>query len=406
MHKSNYSSQQIDEALTRLLSGEAVEDESSPTIAEKYSVQQVLAWEGQATVVQAIDTRLRRRVVLKIYHDSLTENQKIRIVNEGRALAQIRSPHVVQCLGVEEFEGTMFLVLEYVEANSLTEFLAKEKPDADELRELFRQLVGGVEASHACGVLHLDLKPSNVLITPDGKVKLIDFGLVQSVTADNTSVGSGTPAFMPPEIARKGENVDERTDVFGLGAVLYYMLNGKPPFQSETIEQQRELAKRCEVTRITESNDRRLPSDLIEICHRCMRPEPQQRFSSVADIKKSLPQSEGRPQSPNFTWAALAGLLLTALLIVAIGVIRFGWFSTKDTPAPKNVAAEKEKAPSAHPASNRTPSRCGGIGESDEEISPRGQVADERRKSRISVESEPERFGDRPNSGPRRPIRK
>ena len=282
-----YSSTQIDEALQELLADEPVATDESMLIGGKFQILEILEISGQATVVLATDLKLHRRVVLKIYHDSLSEQQKTRVINEGRALARIQNPYVVQCYGVDEFEGTLFLVLEYVEGRSLAEQLSKASIDFNLLERWFRQLVIAVDAAHHQGVLHLDLSPDNVLVTAKSDVKLIDFGLVQTILGSAGS-GSGTPAFMAPELANKSEQVDQRADVFGLGAILYFALCRKAPFQDDSIAEQRSLAKIGKVKPLSQSITPWAPNQLVEICNKCVQQNPEDRFASAGEILSLL----------------------------------------------------------------------------------------------------------------------
>ena len=213
----------------------------------KYLVQQILGCQGQATLVLAIDPHLRRQVVLKLYHAGISGQQRIRLVNEGRALAQLGHENVAACHGIDDFNDHFFLILEYVEGESLEKYLEEHSPTHGEMVAILRQIACGLHHVHQADLIHGDLKPANVMVKKDGSVKLIDFGLVQTVVSEHTD-GSGTPAYMAPE--RLGDNpdlVDQRSDIFSAGAILYEMLVGEPPFAATTNQECRELARRGEI---------------------------------------------------------------------------------------------------------------------------------------------------------------
>ena len=276
----------------RMLSAGSQAEPASELTAEigKYSILRKLGFDGQATVLLAHDTQLIRDVVLKIYHDAVDENQRIRIINEGRALAQINSENVVRCYGVEESDGVLMLVLEFIDGQSLTDYIADHQLSFETKMQLFRQLVSGVKASHDKGVLHLDLKPGNVLITDDEVVKLIDFGLVQAANSQpNLASSSGTPAFMPPEIATSDDaiTIGESTDVFGLGSVLYFMLTGNAPFESDSKNGSRALAEACDVD-FASHLDRSTPKAIVRISNNCLQKSQRDRYPTTKSLLKDV----------------------------------------------------------------------------------------------------------------------
>ena len=286
MSEPSKSHDEIKNALDLLFAGnQDANQEALGLIADKYVATQILGCEGQATIVVANDQTLNRKVVLKIYHQGITAAEKTRILNEGRALARIESPHVVRCLGVEEVDSVYILVLEFVEGLSLDEYLSKNTLGTKEKIKLFRQLVVGVTAVHDQDLLHLDLKPANVLVDKNGVAKLIDFGLVQTLSVNANVDGSpGTPAFMPPEIADPSlANVGRPTDVFGLGAILYYMLTGQAPFTGESSTSCLRSSRSGEIAPLNE-NAPQIPSAVEKLCTRCLDQLPTNRFASTREL--------------------------------------------------------------------------------------------------------------------------
>jgi serine/threonine protein kinase len=188
----------------------------------KFSILRPLGQGGQAATLLAFDPDLRRHVVLKLYHQALTPAEQEMVLQEGRILARVRSPYVAQCYSAERQEGVPYLVMEYIPGRSLaTRDRSKPLPPAQVL-ELVRQLAEGLAAVHACGLLHRDVKPGNILIGDDGRPRLIDFGLALPLASEDLAHISGTLGYMAPEQARgEADRTDARSDIYALGMVLY-----------------------------------------------------------------------------------------------------------------------------------------------------------------------------------------
>lgn len=216
-----------------------------------YQIKEKLGAGGMGEVFRAYDTRLGRDVALKLLPASLaaTPEHRERFAREARAVASLNHPNVVIIHSVEEVDGIHFLTMELVDGVPLSEMIPPDGFPLDELRALALPIVDGVAAAHAAGVTHRDLKPANVLVDRGGRPKLLDFGLAKltggatspeaeaatMAAAVLTSPGStlGTLAYMSPEQAL-GQDVDERTDIFSLGAMLYEMASGARPYSGPT----------------------------------------------------------------------------------------------------------------------------------------------------------------------------
>ena len=212
---------------------------------EGYELLRKLGQGGQATAYLARDRALQRLVVLKRYHAVASSGRREAVLTEGRALARVRSPFVAPCYGVETSGDLVDLIVEYVPGRPLTKLTADELADTARSARLIDQVAGGLAEVHACGLVHRDIKPQNIILGDDGVPRLVDFGLAVPVASEALHDVSGSPPFMAPEQARgQGERVDARTDVYGLGAVLYFLLTGKPPHDGDTfvaiLEQARE----------------------------------------------------------------------------------------------------------------------------------------------------------------------
>ena len=320
-------------------------DFNPPRIADRYETLSILGCDGQATVVLAHDEALRRNVVLKIYQDTRnSKSQQKRIINEGRALAHIDSPHVVGCLGVEQWQGVSFLVLEHVQGAALDEYLDTVAVNRHRLLQLFRQIVLGVDAAHRCGLVHHDLKPSNVLVDQSGCAKLIDFGLVASSKAEPARNDSpGTPAFMSPEIARHKGSSGVRSDIFGLGAILYFILTGNAPFAAETTHESRQRARTGTIKPPIQL-DPGIPVELNTICMKCLATEPAERFADTRELLKAIDPIVNRRTRRRKKVAAVA----TVGLLGAIGAAT--WLFIANPPTLKSnqsvLSAEHNKTAS------------------------------------------------------------
>ena len=220
-----------------------------------------------------------------------------RFVREGQALATLDGhPHVVRVHEVGELAGRAYLVMDLARSEDLNARLKAGPLPAEEARQLLIDLASGLAHVHRHGLLHRDLKPHNVLFADDGRPLLSDFGLVRGPSRSSLSVTGeilGTPAYMAPEQAL-GEPVDERTDVYGLGAVLYHVLCGHPPFQGRTpITVLTQVIQ--ESPRPPSSHVPDVPPDLERVCLRALAKDPNQRFPSARALGNALTTPAAQP---------------------------------------------------------------------------------------------------------------
>ncbi|MBI4604181.1 MAG: serine/threonine protein kinase, partial [Planctomycetes bacterium] len=217
-----------------------------------YRILSLLGKGGMGEVYRARDTKLQRDVAVKVLPASFARDpdRASRFTREARLLASLNHPNIATIYGVEEWEGTRVLILELIEGETLADRIAGGLAIETAL-VLARQIAEGLEAAHEKGVIHRDLKPGNIKVTPEGRVKVLDFGLAkafggdaarmdssesptQSLAATKQGVLLGTAGYMAPEQARGESELDIRTDLYALGATIYHMLAGVPPFDGPT----------------------------------------------------------------------------------------------------------------------------------------------------------------------------
>jgi hypothetical protein len=276
----------------------------------KYELVRPLGEGGQGTAFLAFDPDLRRHVVVKCYHGG-DDDERETILREGRALARVRSPFVAGCLGAERHEGTPYLVMEYVPGENLAQRLRRGPLAPDQALLLVEKLAEGLAAVHTCGLLHRDVKPGNVVIGDDGLPRLVDFGLASPVAGDGLHQVIGTLAYMAPEQARgQGERIDPRTDVYGLGAVLYALLTGGPPHPGKDAGTLWRQARQGDVE---PAHVRRpgVPPAVSELCARCLAKDPAARFGSAAEVVQAVKRCRWRLRQRRWrpALAAVAALL-------------------------------------------------------------------------------------------------
>jgi serine/threonine-protein kinase len=205
-------------------------------IGNRYLIERQLASGGMATVYLAMDQRLDRQVALKVIHPHLSNDAEFqaKFVLEAKTAAKLSHPNLVNVFDQGTDGQITYLVMEYVPGITLRDALREYGPlPALRALEMLAQILAGLAAAHSSGILHRDLKPDNVLLADDGRVKLGDFGLAREISA-HTSTGDlvGTIAYLSPELVTRGQ-ADARSDVYAAGILLYELLTGRQPFEGE-----------------------------------------------------------------------------------------------------------------------------------------------------------------------------
>jgi serine/threonine protein kinase len=273
-----------------------------------YQVLKCLGDGGQGSAYLARDPRLGRLVVLKRYHA-----RGAAVEQEGQALARVRSRYTAQCYHLERQGDELFLVMEYIPGNSLSEVRKKRALALDEAVRLVEQVADGLEAVHACGLVHRDVKPSNIVLGDDGVPRLVDFGLAAHLGSAALRGISGSPPYMAPEQARdQWERIDARTDVYGLGGVLYHLLTGQAPRDGKSPLELLEQARDAPIVPPRQKNPR-VPRALERVCLKAMAAESHSRYPSAATLGRDLRRYRLMRQAAPVLCAAV--VLLTLLVM-------------------------------------------------------------------------------------------
>ncbi len=274
-----------------------------------YHVVDKLGEGGMGEVFRATDTKLGRAVALKVLPAEMARDPErlARFQREARAVAALNHPHIVTIYSVEEAEpstgsvqgGIHFLTMELVEGQSLAQLIPEGGFPVDRILSTGAALADALAAAHEKGIVHRDLKPANVMLTSDGRPKVLDFGLAKEMrgtgaadatltAAGRTEVGvvMGTPAYMSPEQIA-GREVDHRTDIFSLGILLYQMATGQRPFEGAT---SMELASAIlrDTPRPLGEVRADVPADLARLIRRCLEKDPQRRVQTMRDVDNEL----------------------------------------------------------------------------------------------------------------------
>jgi serine/threonine protein kinase len=291
------------------------------TTLSHYQIIEKLGQGGMGEVFLAQDTSLDRKVALKFLPDIFSGDPErlARFEREAKMLASLNHPNIAAIHGLELAEGKRFLVMELVEGETLAQRIAQGPLPVDEALEVWRQIAEGLEAAHEKGIIHRDLKPANVKITPEGKVKILDFGLAKAFQGETLAADAsksptltdqmtrpgvilGTAAYIAPEQA-KGKPADKRADIWALGCVLYECLTGKRAFQGDTVTETMAtiLTKEPEWKSLPAATPRRIRS----LLRHCLQKDPRLRLHDIADGRIEIEEVAAEPDSLSMPSAAL-----------------------------------------------------------------------------------------------------
>lgn len=349
------------ESATRTTGRRAANDDASafPPIPG-FKILDLLGRGGMGIVYRAHEESLQRTVALKMVRGGAQAGLEdlLRFRIEGEMVARLQHPDIVQIFEVGEYQGQPFLALEFVEGGSLKQRLQRGPLPVSEAALLIEQVAQAVHHAHQQGVVHRDLKPANILLTTDNRPKITDFGLAKWLGEDKELTQSGTiigtPNYMAPEQAEgNARRVGPACDVYALGAVLYELLGGKPPFaESHTVEAMVRLVTEDAPSLVRVRPN--LPRDLVTICERCMEREPGRRYATAEALADDLGRyRRGEPIAArpvglferSWKWArrrpAVAALSFTAVALALLGGAGILW-QWHDALAARDRAARGE----------------------------------------------------------------
>jgi eukaryotic-like serine/threonine-protein kinase len=295
-----------------------------------YRVLSLLGRGGMGAVYEAEQRETGRRVALKVLgHDLDSEDMRKRFLREGRLAAAVTHPNSIYIFGTEEIESSPVIVMEIAGGGTLKDELKRRGPlPVKEAVDAMLQIIAGLEAAHAGGVLHRDVKPANCFLAPDGTAKVGDFGLSVSTLARHdtqlTASGMmlGTPSFAPPEQLR-GDDLDVRADIYSVGATLYTLLTGKAPFEGVNAVQVVAAVLDKMPVPVTELRQD-VPAALAEVITRCMAKKREMRFADYAGLRDALlPFSSQVPEPAPLGLRFFAGFIDEALLVLPEIVLGF-----------------------------------------------------------------------------------
>lgn len=300
----------------------------SPPLAGRYRIEEELGAGGMGRVLAATDEKLGRRVAIKVLTAAHEPGRLKRFAQEARAAGSLEHPNVLAVYDLGEHEGSPFLVTELLDGRTLRDAVAAAPLDPEALQKVALQLARGLGAAHARGVVHRDLKPENLMVTRDGRVKILDFGLAKLVSDEPPAPGQGltvtgaifgTPGYLSPEQAR-GLPADARSDVFAAGAVLYEAATGRRAFPGTTLVE----AGHAALTQEPPPFPKGVPPRFQAVVLRCLEKDPARRFAdgnALAEALELAPLGGGALPSPRGTrYGAVVATIATAIGGTFLGV--------------------------------------------------------------------------------------
>lgn len=303
-----------------------------------YHVRRLLGRGGMGAVYEADQMATGRRVALKVLGQSLdSPEMRKRFLREGRLAASVNHPHSVYIFGTEEIEGAPVIAMELIAGGTLRDEIKHRGPFSPRKAvDTILQVIAGLECAAAAGVLHRDVKPENCFVTPEGTVKVGDFGLSVSTLARQdtqiTESGSmvGTPSYAPPEQLR-GDELDVRADIYSVGATLYALLTGQAPFRGDNVVNI--VAAVLNTPPPANLLPRGLPAGLAHVVLRCLAKDRTQRFADYASLREALlPYSSAVavPASPATRFAAGLIDVIFAMILPAVLALAFSDIKEED----------------------------------------------------------------------------
>ncbi|MCZ6795983.1 MAG: serine/threonine-protein kinase [Planctomycetota bacterium] len=268
----------------------------------RYAIEAKIGEGGMGKVYRCYDPTLKRRVAVKVLHDKFVrdERYKARFLREAQTVAGLSHPAVAQVYSIETAGGSLSIVMEYVPGKSLEELLeAQHQLSTGDAAEFIRQATDGLRAAHARGIIHRDIKPSNILVDEEGRVKLVDFGLAKELGTKSSltdeGIVMGTPQYISPEQGR-GAKVDQRSDIYSLGATFYHLITGRPPFENKS-QIAMIVAHVQDTPPAPQAIRKDVPTDVSTVIGRMMATDPGDRYQDYDELADDIDVLLGRRRS-------------------------------------------------------------------------------------------------------------
>jgi serine/threonine protein kinase len=314
-----------------------------------YRIESLLAEGGMGVVYRAVDVRLERPVAIKVLRPGAVADRERtrRFVREARAASALNHPNIVTIYEIDRSDGVDFIAMEYVPGQPLDRVIEGGGLAQDDVLRYAIQAADALSKAHGAGIVHRDLKPGNIMLTPDGSVKLLDFGvakLVETVSDDTrttlqssplTEEGTivGTIAYMSPEQA-EGKPIDARSDIFSFGAILYEMVAGRRAFSGGTKLATLTAILREEPKPITAALKTFSP-EIERIIFQCLRKDPNRRFHHIVDVKLALEDvkaavDSGKTEIPTVATVRDSSWLTPLLIVGLLAIIVVFWVSRRE----------------------------------------------------------------------------
>ena len=317
------------------------------TLIGIYQVGNKIGQGGMGEVYDAVDTKLNRRVALKFLTGSSSDDQLARrqLIREAQAIALLDHPNICSIYGIEQIEDFNFIVMPYIEGETLAEFIKNSVFSRERILSLTRQIVSAVAFAHSNGIVHRDLKPANIMIKTDGQIKILDFGLAKIVekisdfetAVENTDSISrdgliiGTVSYMSPEQLR-GEKLDFQSDIFSVGIILFELMVGKNPFQRES-QAETIAALLSEVPPFERDFRNIIPIGLPEIVSKSLQKDKSKRFQSAAEMLVELDNLKATRNVNGISKLGRKSYAMFLVVILILTVLFAGmFFYEKKTP--------------------------------------------------------------------------
>jgi eukaryotic-like serine/threonine-protein kinase len=340
--------------------------------AGRYRIERALGQGGMAVVYLARDEELHRLVAVKVLAEHLAgdDNFRARFLQESRLASRLSHPNVVQVYDAGETDGSPYIVMEYVPGDTIGE---RGKPAHTEVLPLALQACAGLQHAHDAGLIHRDVKPANLLVREDDVLKIADFGIARAVELTRlTQHGTvlGTAAYLSPEQAA-GDEVTAATDIYSLGAVVYELLTGRPPYEFDSLA---DLAAKQAGGVITPLRDLEpsVPEAVEAAVMHALARDPRFRPASASDFAAELGSASELPTEPllrtaitkpllsrtyesqpgSSAWLWIAGATAVATVAVIVGLLKIGGSSPSTKPQPVQIQGPLRGATPASEARN------------------------------------------------------